>query len=661
MAEFICHRDFADLLPVDVFGKELAENNVKDHPEHLKNRHVLFRRKFNIKSFDHAVIRISADDYYKLYINGRFVTMGPAAAYPGCYNYNEIDVSEYLNSGENVIAVHTYYQGLINRVWVSGDQRQMLWCEVYLDGSLALCSDGSWLCHDHTGYSPVGIVGYDTAYMERYDSSSPEIGFERVDFDDTSWEFASVRKHTDYVFNRESVPPIDVYEIKPERVEKTEYGYFIDLGYEAVGYLSAAAKGKLGDVIKLYYGEELTDDGRVRYEMRCNCTYLEEWILSGGTDRIENYDYKAFRYAEIHVQDGIELSDVGFILRHYPYERRAVYKTDNPKLLKILELCENTVKYGTQENYVDCPTREKGQYLGDVTIAARAHAILTEDTTLIKKAVKDFCHTSIVCPGLMAVSVSSLMQEIADYSLQIAATSLWIYKIDSDLDFLKYVEPYLTGAYEYFLRYADKDGILRRVDEKWNMVDWPTNLRDNYDFPIVRPMESNSPHNVINAFWYGFLTALNEIYCILGKATVDTETVKESYIRTFYREDTGLFADSDTSDHSSAHSNVLPLLFGICDGDEALVDRVIDFIYQKKLTSVGTYMSYFALAALVRHGRRDLAEDLACDEGCWLNMIKEGATTTFEAWGKEQKWNTSLFHPWSVAPIIVFNDKFDVY
>ena len=32
----------------------------------------------------------------------------------------------------------------------------------------------------------------------------------------------------------------------------------------------------------------------------------------------------------------------------------------------------------------------------------------------------------------------------------------------------------------------------------------------------------------------------------------------------------------------------------------------------------------------------------------------EGATTTYEAWGKDQKWNTSLFHPWATAPLIVF-------
>ena len=45
-------------------------------------------------------------------------------------------------------------------------------------------------------------------------------------------------------------------------------------------------------------------------------------------------------------------------------------------------------------------------------------------------------------------------------------------------------------------------------------------------------------------------------------------------------------------------------------------------------------------------------EDLLADDGAWANMLSEGATTCFEAWGKDQKWNTSLFHPWATAPAI---------
>ena len=60
-----------------------------------------------------------SDDYYKLYINGQ-LSSRTTTAYAFRYFCNKIDV-KYLHEGENTIAIHTYYQGLINRVWVSGD------------------------------------------------------------------------------------------------------------------------------------------------------------------------------------------------------------------------------------------------------------------------------------------------------------------------------------------------------------------------------------------------------------------------------------------------------------------------------------------------------------------------------------------------------------
>ena len=84
-------------------------------------------------------------------------------------------------------------------------------------------------------------------------------------------------------------------------------------------------------------------------------------------------------------------------------------------------------------------------------------------------------------------------------------------------------------------------------------------------------------------------------------------------------------------------------------------------IRAKKLSSMGVYMAYFTLAALKRVGEDALALTLATDPDCWLLMLREGATTTFEAWGKEQKKNTSLFHPWATAPLIVFSDNVRPY
>jgi hypothetical protein len=351
----------------------------------------------------------------------------------------------------------------------------------------------------------------------------------------------------------------------------------------------------------------------------------------------------------MHFPDGVELTDVQMLVRHYPFEKKAVYETENEQLKAVLNLCENTIKYGTQEVFVDCPSREKGQYLGDVSIAARAQAVLTGDTSMMKKAIVDFCESTFICHGMMAVSCSSLMQEIADYSLQFPAQVLWVCKMDGDRELLETCYPYVEGIYRYFKDYAGEDGLLAGLEEKWNLVDWPENLRDGYVFPEV-----TQPHNVLNAFWLGFLQAMDEMASILKKEpTGMTETVKASFRKTFYDEKRGLFADDPAHSHFALHSNALPLLFGMGEGDEALTARLIDFICEKKLTSAGVYMAYFVLEALKEQGRDDLCQKLILDKGCWLNMLSEGATTTFEAWGKDQKWNTSLFHPWASAPAIV--------
>ena len=661
LPKFICHPDFADLKPIDVFHKELATVSLPEHPEELKNKHILYRRRITLTDISSATLKITADDYYKLYINGSLVTMGPAASYTQNYNYNEIDVTSFLKEGENVIAVHTYYQGLINRVWVSGDLRHMLWCELSVNQECVLVSDESWKCAYHTAYTPVGIIGYDTAYTECFDSRSKEIFFSALGYDDSHWQYASIYKQADYSLVKQDTLQIDVYKTKPKTIKITNYGYYVDLGQEMVGYLSVTASGREGDEIILRYSEELDEAGAVRYNMRCNCKYEEKWILSGNTDQLDNYDYKAFRYAEIHIPEGVTVMDISMTVRHYPFTAHHIYKTDNDELNRILELCASTIKYITQENYVDCPTREKGQYLGDVSIAGRAHAILTENPEMMKKAVMDFCHTSFVCPGVMAVSCSSLMQEIADYSLQLPSAALWAYRFDNDVEFLRKAEPYLTKMYEYFLSFTDESGLIHDLTEKNNIVDWPANLRDNYEYPDSKKI-GNGKHNVVNAFWYSAVVSLDEIYKALGiKNDSIAEKIKASYYDAFYKEELGLFADNTESSHAAIHSNILPLLFGICDGDNILIENIINLLEKKRLTSMGTYMSYFALAALVKHGRYALAKELTCDKDAWLNMLSEGATTTFEAWGKEKKWNTSLCHPWSVAPLIIFNNKYPIY
>ena len=43
--KFICHCDFENCTPIDVFHKEFSSMQVEKHADALYNRHTLFRKK----------------------------------------------------------------------------------------------------------------------------------------------------------------------------------------------------------------------------------------------------------------------------------------------------------------------------------------------------------------------------------------------------------------------------------------------------------------------------------------------------------------------------------------------------------------------------------------------------------------------------------------
>ncbi len=627
--------DFLSLEPLNVFGKE---QSVSVSVSKIENYHCLCRSLYAYSGNGRVVMQITADDYYKLYINGSYVTEGPAPSYHTARFFNELDITEYLHAGNNSVAVHLYYQGLINRVWQSGDNRFGLACLINGENLL-------WKYRRLEAFSGCEL-GYRTAFSENFDSRLYDENWKANSYDDSSWVTMKEKEH-DYIFCRQNSKQLSVYDIEPENLNGNVY----DFGCEVVGGLRIKARGKSGDQIIIRCGEELNDDGTVRYNLRANCEYEEKWILANGDCVYENYDYKAFRYVEI-LNGGAEILSLKATVRHYPFnEKHCVLQSNEKYLVEIFNICKNAVKWGSQGSFLDCPSREKGQYLGDTLVIAHSHLILTGDNSLLRKAIDDFAQTAAICKGLMAVSCSSFMQEIADYSLLFGELLMLEYSFSNDKEFLKKYYPVAKNVLLYFKKYENDNGLISAVKDKWNLVDWPENLRDGYDFPLTTPIGSDKPHNVVNAFYIGAVKTLSEIEKLLGcDISFNLEKLKQAFDREF---SSGvLYKDSKASVHSSLHSNVLPLFFGLVP--EERKGKICDFIFEKGF-SCGVYMSYFVLKALARNGRYDQAYELIVNESenGWVNMLREGASCCFEAWGKDKKWNTSLCHPWASAPIPV--------
>ncbi|MFQ7551398.1 MAG: alpha-L-rhamnosidase N-terminal domain-containing protein [Blautia marasmi] len=192
---------------------------------------------------------------------------GPAPAWPEKYYFNEIDITGYLHPGRNVLAVHLYYQGLVNRVWNSGDGRFALATRVKAETETAESVEGHtegcikeqipliWKYQIAEAYSGE-TTGYETQFLEDFDSRCWEQGWNQTDFDDSVWEPMVKARWADYKLIKQPTEMLAVYERAPKTVEKAEGCWFVDIGREITGSLRVKALGPWGAVVEVLCGEE---------------------------------------------------------------------------------------------------------------------------------------------------------------------------------------------------------------------------------------------------------------------------------------------------------------------------------------------------------------------------------------------------------------------
>lgn len=656
-AEWLRDPAFQDTSIINTYHREKTDDPKFRGPQNI---HTLFRKEITLRAKPaSAVLYITGDDYYKFYVNGAFVVQGPEPGYPEAYPYYFLDITEFLEPGPNCLASHGYYQGLCNRVWVSADNRAgfMLSLEVtYPDNATEhFATDASWKCFQLQAFPASDTIGYKTQFAENIDMRLMPLGWQSNGFNDSAW-IAPLTGKQDHVFVKQITPPLQHTVAKPDTSKDMGNGrYVYDFGREIVGHTRIRIQGPAGHILTVRHAEELSGPDQPCYELRANCKYEEKPILSGDNDLIEFYDYRAFRYMEI--LDAPSPPEVWVDMRRHPFDpAKCSFTSSNELLQNIWTICRNGVEMNAQGVFVDCPTREKGQYLGDTLIESRAHLWLTADPSLTRKALRDFQRSQYIHPGLMAVAPSSFMQEIAEYSLQWPLLLDNYYRHTGDRALTEaLVDAVFKGLFDYFAGFENKDGLISNMTEKWVVVDWPKNLRDDYDYDYA----ADKANTVLNAFYYGSLHTAAGLLRELGRDASDydakAERIAKAFAASLVDQKTGLYVDAPGSAHSSLHANAVPLFFGLTEG--ANRDAMLNLIREKRL-NCGVYVASFVIEACFKNGANDLAYDLltSTDQHSWSEMIRNGATACMEAWGPDQKWNTSWCHAWSSSPIYLITE-----
>ena len=84
----------------------------KQEDYNLYNQTVIARKLFQIKDITRATLAITADSQYRVLINDEWVNDGPCRSWPEHYQYDAIDVTSYLHSGNNEIRIIAKYYGV---------------------------------------------------------------------------------------------------------------------------------------------------------------------------------------------------------------------------------------------------------------------------------------------------------------------------------------------------------------------------------------------------------------------------------------------------------------------------------------------------------------------------------------------------------------------
>lgn len=350
-----------------------------------------FRKKFTAHKTAKAEILIGAAGFYKLFLNGRDITKGELAPYisnpDDIVYYDRYDVSNYINEGENVVAV-LLGNGFQNNSggaiwdfdkapWRSAPKFAMRLTMTAADGEVTeLESDESFrVCE-----SPVLFDDYRCG--EYYDARLEIPDFNSADFDDSGLKNAISVKSPRGEKRLCTADPVHIYaELKPVSITKEENGWLYDFGENNSGVCRISVNAKAGQKITLRYGEWLKDGmlclDNIRFTQQSDkqkdFVQKSEYICKEGKQiHTPCFIYNGFRYVYVEgITEEQATEDLLTYLKMSSLKENAGKFTCSCDVINKIQ--EITVRSDVSNfNYfpTDCPQREKNGWTADASLSA---------------------------------------------------------------------------------------------------------------------------------------------------------------------------------------------------------------------------------------------------------------------------------------------------
>lgn len=656
-----------------------------------------FRKVIDLPSKpEEFIIHVSADNRYRLFVNGTPVSFGPARSDLTHWNFETIDISPYLKSGNNLLAAV---------VWNFGDQipiaqitnKTAFILQGNSDTEKIANTDTSWKVIKNDAYTALAV---DNEKLKTYlavgpcdkvDGESYPWNWQNISFNDSKWFTVKIlaKGHakgigtgTDWDLIPREIPFMEetVQRFKSIRREQgckagelflqgkemltipanSSAVLLLDQGVETVGYPEITVSGSKGSEIEVIYAEALFD----KKGIKGNRNEIEGKTIKGITDLFqvgsaENETFKplwfrTFRYVQLNIKTGnlpLIIKNIQYVFTAYPFKENATFKSSDPELTKIWDTGWRTLRLCSNETHYDCPYYEQLQYIGDTRIQCLISSYISGDNRLTKNAINLF-NRSRFYEGLTCSRYPSTdMQVIPPFSLYWTNMVHDYWMLNNDTEFIKPFLSGIEGVFNWYENHLDKKTGMLGLTPYWNFVDWPDQWP--WDTTINSggvPSGGVTGGSSILSLQYAYaLNEASELFSFYGKETQAlhykelSSSISKATIDHCWDSKRKLMADSPEKLAYSQHANIMAVLANaeLPIDKKDLMNRVAN---DTSLIQATIYYRFYLLQAMKKAGLGDRYVDML---GPWKNMLKLGLSTFSEKYDPTR----SDCHAWSASPV----------
>lgn len=655
-----------------------------------------FRKTFELKEKpEHFWIHVSADNRYKLYVNGTLASLGPACCDVYNWAFETIDIAPWLKRGNNTLASVVWNFGTYKPVAQMSFQQTAFIVQGNGPTEQIANTDKSWKGIQNKSYKPINcnLKTYFVAGPgEEVDAAQYPWEWNRENYDDSFWKPAvpimsgagkGAMDYPGWQLVPRSIPQM---ELKDERipelrqaqgVKKTDWfplnkrnysipafskiSLLLDQTHLTTAYLNLKfSKGKNAR-INLSYAESLYEDtpkNRIKPQYKSNRNEIDKKFFWGYNDRIiadggENRWFtslwwRTYRYILLEIETESEpllLHDIYGTFTAYPFELKSEFSAPEiPELDKILSVGWRTARLCANETYMDCPYYEQLQYFGDTRIQAMVSLYNCHDDRLVRNAI-DCGKRSIISDGItMSRYPTNLHQFISSYPIWWIATvhDYWMYR--NDPQYVSEQLPYIRMILSFYEKYLKEDASLSKIPY-WFFVDWTDGFVNGE--PSRSPEGKSSIQDLHYLIGLQLAAELEENIGIkamgLHYKKIASRIIAD-FKNKYWDSERKLFADNSSHDSFSQHANILAILTEIVKGEEAK-EIMQTLLKDKSLIQSSIYFRYYLQMALAKVG---LGNDYLNMLDIWYAQLDLGLST----WAEQPEPSRSDCHAWGCSPNI---------